>query len=317
MITTTKKTLYLDPMKIEKIILNEKEFAENIINGGVAFAENVKFNKVLNIMARYYYWICGYRWKKIKSLLIEIMEKQSGIMCGFGEDTFCERVAKNAGKYPLLEIDGVSISKNELDKIAELKNATLERLAFTALCFAKLGHAKNPNNNGWINEKIMQLFKMANISDTIYEQDLKINKLFTAGYIELPKRNDTMNIRVTFMDDDDSECELFISDFRNIGYQYQHYKGDKKVIMCENCGTYFRKTSNAQKYCKTCRNEVTDTNTQKLCVCEDCGKVFTTATKNNKSFRCFECQEKANKIATAERVKKYRESKKAQCNDTK
>lgn len=95
-------------------------------------------------------------------------------------DENIEKIAANAGKYTLFEIDGVWITKAELETIQNIHNKVLERLAFTMLCIAKLNNMKNPQNQSWVNTDVKELFSLARISCSVvnrYERLGMLNQL--------------------------------------------------------------------------------------------------------------------------------------------
>lgn len=287
-------------MKI-MIILNEKNYAEECLN------HNVILDKpffTLSIIAKYYYHCLGYRRKKIITLLTDFMCKNYPDYENnkLSWQTTIDKIAASAGKYKLFEIDGVKITKSELAKISEIHNKVLERLMFTMLCLAKLGNERNERNNGWVNTEVKDIFTLARISATIYDQDLKINQLYQLGLIEFPKRNDLLNIRVTFIDDSDEE--LYISDFRELGYEYLKYKGEN-FFRCQECGILVRQNKNGtKKYCKDCASYTPQET--KTITCVDCGIEFEVDSKNNKSCRCDECYTiyRANRKLETQRIRR-------------
>ena len=158
---------------------------------------------------------------------------------------------------------------------------------FTMLCLAKLGNERNERNNGWVNTEVKDIFTLARISATIYDKDLKINKLYQLGLIEFPKRNDLLNIRVTFSDNQGDE-ELYISDFRELGYEYLKYKGEN-FFRCQECGILVRQNKNGtKKYCKDCAGYTPQET--KTITCINCGKEFEVKGSNTRTIRCSECQ---------------------------
>lgn len=283
-------------------MLNEKEYAEDCLKNGVL--SNKPFF-TLSIIAKYYYSI-GYKKKKIEASLNDFM-KEHYDRYEFDEISWRETIssiAEKAKKYKLFEITGVKITHSEFEKISEIHNKVLERLMFTLLCLAKLGNERNEKNNGWVNTDIKDIFSMARISATIYEQDLKINQLYQLGLIEFPKRNDLLNIRVTFIDKQGDE-ELFVSDFRELGYEYLKYKGED-FIRCQECGILIRQNKNkTKKYCKNCAG-YTPQETKKI-ICVDCGREFEVDSKNNKSCRCDECYTIYRKSYKAEKEQERRD----------
>ena len=66
-----------------------------------------------------------------------------------------------------------------------------------------------------------------------------------------------------------------------------------------------------KKYCKKCSEIVRHNNNNlvtKEITCVDCGQIIKIDIKDNRTLRCFECQEKKKKNDTAIRVKKFREN---------
>lgn len=274
------------------IVLNEKEYAEECLKNK-SISEKPFFT--LSILAKYYYHVKNYRKKKITSLLIDFMEKYyPRYDCNkLSWNDSIEKIASRAGKYSLFEIDGVWITEAEFNVIENIRNRVLERLAFTMLCLAKLNNLKNPNNNGWVNTAAKDIFELAHISGNVKSKYEKLGTLYHLGLLELPNRNDNLSCRVTFIDDG-SEKKLFISDFREIGYEYLRYKGEK-FSRCRECGILFRSNKNmSKKYCNACSAQKNCT--EKRIFCADCGKVVFVSPKNNRTYRCKDCQKKADEL---------------------
>jgi len=266
------------------ILLNERLYAEEILHNKDLGSKPFY---ALSILARYYYHILGYKKKKITELLIEFMEKYYPrySVNKISWDENIEKIAKNAGKYPLHEIDEVLITDNEMATIQGIHNKTLERLAFTSLCIAKLNNLKNPNNQGWVNLDEKELFKLARISCSTIERNVKLGKLYELGLIEFPKRNDNMSFRVTYMHD--GKTVLKVNDFRELGYEYRQYCGEQ-FIHCAECGILMKPNKNGtKKYCDNCAGYTPQK--YKTVTCIDCGKEFEVNSMNNQTNRCAEC----------------------------
>lgn len=273
------------------IILNEREYAENCLRNGLM--DSKPFN-TLSIIAKYYYHCFGYRKKKITTLLLDYLSKYYPRyeLNELSWHTSVEKIAANAGSFELFEISGIKVTKAEMEIILGLKNKVLERLAFTMLCLAKLNNIKNPKNNGWVNAESKEIFNYARISCKADEREIKIGQLWQKGLLDFSKRNDNLNCRVTFINDD-SEEELFISDFRELGYEYLLYKGEN-FIRCADCGILTRgNKAGTKKYCKDCTTYTPQV--YKTVICVDCGKEFETSSKNSKSIRCSDCQNAINR----------------------
>lgn len=273
------------------IVLNEKEYAEECLKNKTI---DDKPFYTLSILAKYYYYCFGYRKKKITELLIDFMEKAyPRYSCNKTMwDENIEKIAKNVGRYTLYEIDGVWITKAELKTIENIKNKVLERLAFTLLCLAKLANIKNPNNTGWVNNDAKEIFTLARISCSVSNRYERLGELHQLSLLEFPKRIDNLSCRVTYINDD-SEKVLFVSDFRELGYEYLKYKGEN-FIRCRECGILIRNNkAGTKKYCSKCAAYTPLTT--KTIFCIDCGSEFEISSKNNKSCRCKICQEQRNR----------------------
>jgi len=283
------------------IILNEKEYAEECLQQRT-LNDNPYYT--LTILARYYYQYFGYRKKKIAELLTEFISqyypRYEGNKAAWDESI--EKIAKNAGKTALHEIDGIWITQNEINKINSLNNKILERLAFTLLCIAKLNNERNAKNNSWVNQEAREIYKLARINCAVDERFKYLGMLRRLGFLEKAKRIDNLNVRVTFADNK-SEPVLKVSDFRELGYEYMLYCG-VKLIRCAECGVLIRNNKyKNRKYCKDC-DHYTKKET-KLITCVDCGKEFAVSGNNKRTTRCSGCYEEY-------RRKYYKENKQKQ-----
>lgn len=230
------------------IILNENVYAENII-------QQDKLDKKptfdLRILAKYYYHEKQFTQNKIYLALVSIMEsKYTNFSLAKWQPLLLD-LAKNAKKYPLMKIDYIPITKNELLTIDNIESKPIKRLAFTLLCLAKYRNAINSRNNDWENYKFKDIFKMANIQATKNEQGYMIYDLKNIGLIKMNKVVDNLSINVCYIDKEESDEVLQIKDFRNIGYEYLLYSGEK-FFRCKNCGLLVRQRSNNDKYCNDC-----------------------------------------------------------------
>lgn len=214
-----------------------------------------------------------------------------------------ERQVKKAKKYSLIEIDFIPITKNELDTIKAINNKPQERLAFTLLCLAKFGNAVNLQNNDWTNREDKEIFRMANIQVSVEKQSAMVNSLRNKGLIQYSRIVDNLNTNVLFIDNE-SEVILEIEDFRNLGYEYALYCGEK-FFKCENCGVLVRQNEkNNKKLCNECSKY--QPLEEKVIKCQECKKLFIVKGIVKNVKRCPECQEKADK----ERYIKYNQKRK-------
>lgn len=286
------------------ILLNEKEYAEKCLREKVVIGKPFF---TLGILAKYYYSE-GYRKKKIVELLTDFIDKSYyGYSTDKSEwDKTIEKIAKSAGKYPLHEIEGVWITQSEIDRVKSLNNQSLEQVLFTILCIAKLNHIKNPNNTGWVNVGVKEIFEIARVSCSALKRNEVIGALYDLKLLELPKDNSKVSMRITFLDDVGDKV-IFISDFRELGYEWLNYCGGK-FIRCQECGILTRYTRN-RRYCKNCSSQEPQETRSVICV--DCGKRFTVGLFNSQSCRCHECYDIYRKKYKAQKELERRERVKA------
>lgn len=282
------------------IILNEKEYAEKCLENGIVDRNPYQ---AIATLSKYYYHCCNFRKKKIVSLLTDFLKKYYP-RYELNEYQWLDtinKLATRAKSQPPYEISGVKVTKSEMSIIKSLSSKSLEKLAFTMLCLAKFNNLRNPTNNGWVNTSRNEIYNLARYSCSKDNRDINIGKLRQKGLVELPKRNDNLNCRVTFVDNEGDE-ELFVSDFRELGYEYQKYKGEN-FIRCAECGILTRGNKNGtKKYCKDCDDSVPQETKTVMCV--DCGKSVEIKSKNNKTYRCTECQKEYIRQYDRERKRK-------------
>lgn len=234
------------------VVLNEKKQAEYIIEKGEV---GNKPTSTLFLLAKYYRQKENLNKEQTFNKLNEFMEKNYKNYNSATWEDIIEDISKKANKYPLREIDYIEITQSEIDTIRNVCNIKYEKILFTMLCYAKLYNKISDKNNGWVNTDIKELFRVARVT-VRYRNDkfLYLNDLETADLISFSNKNDNLNLRVTFIDDN-SEAVLKIDDFRELGYEYLNYIGDGKFIRCECCKRLVRKKSNndnSTKYCNDC-----------------------------------------------------------------
>ena len=132
-----------------------------------------------------------------------------------------------------------------------------EKLLFSMLCFAKLYNSISENNHNWINTSISDIFNVAKVNYRLKKDKfLYLNDIFNLGYISFSKKNDNLNIQVNIIDVN-SKPILNISDFRELGYEYEYFKTNKKnnFMRCKKCNRLIKRITNNQLYCPICRKK--------------------------------------------------------------
>lgn len=233
------------------LILNEVEYAEDIISGSDLGKSPAT---ALRYVARYLYQIRGCKRNEVRKKIEQLLIQREPFLPILKWSKTLDTIAKTADKYPLIVLDSIDITEDEMRCIKSFDGMQRQKLTFTLLCAAKYWNAVRATNNSWVNTPDKEIMKMANICPTVEKQCELYRSLRDDGLLQFSKRVDNLNVRVTFVMDD-SPVVLRITDTRNLGYQYSAYCGGP-YFQCESCGLTIRRTSNAQKYCKDCAGEV-------------------------------------------------------------
>ncbi len=241
------------------VVLNEAKQAEEIIRTGEVGA---KPSSTLFLLGKYYRQKMGLSKDATVTKLNEFMEQNYKNYNSVLWEEIIESISKKSIKYQLREINFVGITEYELSCIRQLKNIKYEKLIFTMLCHAKYYNFISENNNGWVNIDIPEIFRVSRVSvkyqndKFLYLNEIEQNKILSgSGLISFSSKNDNLNIRINFVDMD-GEPILYISDFRELGYEYLNYYNLKKFKRCENCNRLFAlksKNDGSSKYCLSCK----------------------------------------------------------------
>ena len=235
------------------IVLNEHEWAKEMIESRSLGAKPFE---TLSRVAKYYI-DKDYSKKEVRVMLDTfLLQCEPTASLPKWADTLDYAVAR-ALKYDAIKIDGIEITKSEMERIDALEGKQIRRLAFTLLCLAKYWDIVNPQGDHWVNSKDSEIMRMANINTSIKRQSLMYHNLNDVGMVRFSKKVDNTNVRVCFIAP--GETAMTITDFRNLGYQYLRYHGEP-YFECQNCGVTTKLNDpikgGKQKYCKECAVEV-------------------------------------------------------------
>lgn len=262
-----------------ELILNERKQAEELLQTG--FIGN-KPSAAVKLLVRYYYHLHGMRQKKILSVIDTFMTVHYS---DWNLDEWIDTITRyvnTAKKYPLLELDQITVSSTEMDVVKSVQNEQCEKLLFASICVAKYYHAINELNDGWINIKLSQLFKIANQSGSKRDKLHRVYDLRILGMVSLAVRGDSTNFHVDIIDNSDDAYKIY--HMTDLGNEYMALTG--RGFYCEKCGRYEKQNKNGtKKYCKKC----TTPSPTRMVVCEDCGNTFEVSNKNSQTTRCQDC----------------------------
>lgn len=233
------------------IILNEREWARSAI---AARQLGARPAETIGRIARYYYQCEGYKKSEVRAKLEDYILQCDPDAVLVKWSNVIERSVRQAGKYPIIDIDHVDVTEAEIAKINGIEGRQPRRLAFTLLCVAKYWNAVRENNNGWVNVSDKDIMGMANFTTSVSRQGKLFRELRDAGLIRFSRRVDNLNTQVCFIDDT-GPVALHITDFRNLGNQYLMYCGEP-YFQCEQCGVVIKRGNNRHKYCPDCAAEM-------------------------------------------------------------
>ena len=235
------------------IVLNESEWAEEMISSR---SLGKKPFETMRRVARYYL-DNGIAKRDVRKILDTFLLQCDPSASLPKWQQSLDAALAAALRYPAVNLDGVDITKPEMERIDALEGKQVRRLAFTLLCLAKYWNAVSGKTEGWVNSRDADIMRMANINTSIKRQSLMYHNLNSAGLVQFSRKVDNTNVRVCFITP--GEIVLRVTDFRNLGYQYMRYHG-APYFVCENCGITVPynhpKTGRKQKYCSSCSAEI-------------------------------------------------------------
>lgn len=230
-----------------EIVLDERKKAEDVLSSADSPA-----NPIQNVflLAKYYYSL-GQTRAEVLAHIEEYLQRFPYVVLPKWQTTV-EWMVTKAKKHKLVEVQGIPVTKTELEVVSQLPKDSLKKLAFTLLCVAKFYNAINPDNQNWCNTSDKDLFRMANITslDSRRQQKL-ISELHELGLVGYSNVIDNINLRVLFADKYE-DIGMVVTDYTDLGLQYMEYIGDKTVVHCKDCGRLIKKYSKRLDYCHEC-----------------------------------------------------------------
>lgn len=264
------------------IRLNETKVAEEILK-----TEKISKNigSDIALLARYFVQKNGMTRKPAIVAIESFLRKSLPRYNSVEWIEFIEKMVLHGKKRPLLELDGIPITKSEMEYIKSLDGVRKQRVAFVLLCYAKFGNLKNEKNNNWSYLEVEELFKEARVPVTSSVRLQILKEMMKANVFSMSKRDDNVNMKVNFVDEH-SEVVLFITDTRELAYEYMRYCGEN-IVPCKECGKLIKgNKQNTKTTCKHCLSY--ETIDEKRIKCIDCGEEFS-ASSMSRAERCDGC----------------------------
>ena len=297
----------MNKLKDKLLILNEKKYAEKIINDDLFMLPN-NYYRYLVLVAKYYS-DNGLSKSKMKNEVEKYMKlhyPQYKEKIELYRKT-CEKIAEKyhkSGIKQLHQIEEIPITKAEIQKINEIDNLpdlngadkkAMQRLLFTILVFGKWQRLRNPENEKcWCNLSSYEILEAARVSKN---KLILLGELYNRGYIQHQKKLVGDNCYPLIVDDK-TETKIHIHDLRELGYQWNQFRGDE-FINCKNCGITVKINSAHDGMCKDCFSNKDIT----VARCTDCGVLFVKGKRAGIKTRCDSCQSVRNRIANGKKHK--------------
>ena len=239
------------------LILNEERYAQTIYDGNN--------DEVKSILPKIRY-ITRYLINTLGKTAEETYRDTVGWMKehhhNFDESYYSNLISgaiKQSPKHPFYNIEGIKITKTELDIISSLDNLRAEKVLFVLLCMAKHQSVSNGFTNGLVKYSITELCKMARISVPADEREYILYNIVQRGFLGYPKKNNTQCLIVNFINDnDDVVLTLDEADCQELAYAYLSWKNDGKgYTKCQTCNKLIKQSkTKPRKYCEECAQEV-------------------------------------------------------------
>lgn len=232
------------------IIMNERKYAERLLDNGEA-SEGLSYS--VTVLAKYL-MPEGHDGSQIKEKLNEVISSRYPDITQQKRKSIIAKSLKRAEKYPLSEIDAITITKPEIERINAISSPTLnvhllKKLAFTLLCLHKFESERKRTTETWINFDYTLIFRIANITVNRQKRIVYLNELIELRLIEASKCMDDMRLKVLFAENGDPEITVYNID--DAGKYFEEYCG-KIYVHCERCSRLARKTGYRMKYCPKC-----------------------------------------------------------------
>lgn len=230
-----------------KLVMNEIELVEDLIEKkGLGYDMT---RQVPTYLAKYYFHQ-GYNRKdvydKINMFMLANCPGYNAVLCR----EMVDKSISYAEKHPIVCVDGISVTENEIEKICALSAKRMRRVMFAYLCIAKFNYLVNEKTNYWVGTDDKDVFRLADVKLSEYNRDLMLHELHKLGYLGFSRAIDNLNVQVLIVDNESTPV-LFVKSFDDIGAQWEMFCGES-YVPCVRCGKYIKKTGNRKKYCHKC-----------------------------------------------------------------
>lgn len=239
-----------------KLELNENSKIKIILKEGLV---SDKPSETINLLARYYNKQNMNQEQIVQAINKFMIKNDSSKYNSVTWEDLVEGIVKTVIKNnnDLIEVKEIKITKSEIEYVKLLETEKIQKLIFTYLVYAKIFNQINPKNKNWVKgEYRNEIFKDADIKETGKEQLKTIHKLIGLEVLKIAKNITNNSVNLDNVINEESEAELIINDFRELGLQWLRYMEDKNICNCNECGRLFKRKSNKQKVCSLCAKNI-------------------------------------------------------------
>ena len=205
-----------------KLVMNEIELVEDLIEKkGLGYDMT---RQVPTYLAKYYFHQ-GYNRKdvydKINMFMLANCPGYNAVLCR----EMVDKSISYAEKHPIVCVDGISVTENEIEKICALPAKRMLRVMFAYLCIAKFNYLVNEKTNYWVGTDDKDVFRLADVKLSEYNRDLMLHELHKLGYLGFSRAIDNLNVQVLIVDNESTPV-LFVKSFDDIGAQWEMFCGE-------------------------------------------------------------------------------------------
>lgn len=235
------------------LIMNERKFAEELLNG----EKNIQSGSYVTSVLAKYYKNLDHSDKVIAAEIEQILIERFPDSSPQTRKRWIKNALKKAKGNPLYEIDQVTITKPEMEKIEAIhsdkfQDRRVKMLAFAILALAKYNLARG-GSGGWVNLEWKYIFQIADLRGvTCEKQNLMLHELDNSGLIKITSKLSSLSLQVLFLED--GESAIVIDDINEAGKIYQQHMG-RRYVKCQKCGKRVAVTNGRTKRCPDCAEE--------------------------------------------------------------
>lgn len=273
-----------------KFKFNEKSKICSIVEDGNI--DGVSINNAIWYASIYYTQISPVDKNDVFWKIVDFMNKNYDSFMYHGYVNIINRYINKAYKYRIKDVDYIQITRKEMDKILSLNDIKKEKIAFVILALAKYQNAESQRDNDTFYAKTSEIFKFARVTIPAKDRDVYFGFAYKEGLL---KENFSIGynaLTADFVDHDSDDVVLVLDeyDYLELAYAFLNYKngGYKR---CAACGRWFKpKNKNMHEWYCSIHKVNHEKCEEKEIECKECGVKFIVPSKNNRSFRCAECQ---------------------------